>query len=185
MSHEPPREITVAQCDLVIADCKVRLAPANQGAVLVACRDLITFGRTFNVVVSRSRTEDLQALYLETLLEVPAFFLEAILNRCRRVWKWDGRMPFPAELANLVRDDIAKTRTIDTKAQAMRRKIEDRDRRRTTDSATFWARRVQETGRTIEDLQAEAARVGELVAGGMSAMKAVATAKNERDQKCE
>jgi hypothetical protein len=78
-------------------------------------KDLIQFAQAFGIPCQDPETA--QAIYLEQLGKLPGDLLTLAISRVKASWTWGNRMPFPAEILNLVRVEHFKLAMLLSRAQ--------------------------------------------------------------------
>lgn len=134
--EEPrPPSLTNDELERTVAILTTKTTPATVQEYARAMMALIEFGGAFGVPCGSP--EAVQAIYRETLADLPAELLHRAVARIKSGWTWGNRMPFPAEIRATVADDLAVLRSNLAKARIALRKPAETEKKNVI-SAEKW-----------------------------------------------
>lgn len=135
---EPQNPSPLAKDELstVIADLSEAMKPATTQQYAQAMVALIEFAAAFGIPCQEP--DAVQKIYHETLKHLPADLLNTAIARVKKTWVWGNRMPFPADIANQVKDDYAKRRSLLSRAQVAMLKAPETNGQKNVISAERW-----------------------------------------------
>jgi hypothetical protein len=85
------------------------LAPCTPQAMSVGLAKLLEFARAFGLTdADRDQTRTILEMYKKALGHLPGDLVVKAAERAVTHWKWGNRMPLPADLLELVSEDMAK-----------------------------------------------------------------------------
>ena len=123
-----PDSLDIQTLDAAIAlhEAALQPAPACEFAQLMDA--LLKFARCFGLTdAGRDDIVTIMRIYHQSLSDVPADLLVKAVEQIRSRWKWSGRMPLPADLREMISDELstrtfllAKLRTVKSKMQRER-----------------------------------------------------------------
>lgn len=115
-----PPSLTDDKLRALTAELTQAMHPATVQQYAQNMMKLIEFAGAFGLPCGDPKSA--QAIYRETLADLPADLLALAITRLKSAWTWGNRMPFPAELRAMVADDLAARRSLLAKAQIAARK---------------------------------------------------------------
>lgn len=112
-----------SELDTLIESLTTSLRPAPQRDYVRQLARLVEYTAAFGIPCQAP--EVVQGIYREQLGDLPADLLAKAIDQTRATWQWSNRMPFPIEIRSHVAADLAKRKSLLSKAQVAKLKARD------------------------------------------------------------
>jgi len=121
--HDPlPPTATPEAIEGALRRYEMALEPADAKLFMVCMDALLEFGEVFGIKVPDQAAAT--RIYRDALSDLPADLIQLAIQRLRGTWTWGNRLPMPAEIREMVKDDHARRRLEHSRLQLARRQFE-------------------------------------------------------------